>query len=97
MFNNAGVQLLSGIDELRVDDWQRQIDLNVSGVMNTVAAFLPALTAAAEAGRPADLINSSSIVHGGPAPAREPHGDHPVPDGAGRVSGRGHRPSGSGS
>lgn len=62
VLNNAGVQLISAIEELRVEDWQRQIDLNVTGVMNVIAAFLPQLTAAADAGRPADLINTSSIA-----------------------------------
>ncbi|MEU9560275.1 SDR family oxidoreductase, partial [Streptomyces fumanus] len=62
VFNNAGVQLISGIEELKVDDWQRQIDLNITGLMNVIAAFLPHLTASAAQGRPADLINTSSIA-----------------------------------
>lgn len=62
VFNNAGVQLISGIEELKVDDWQRQIDLNITGLMNVIAAFLPHLTDAAAGGRPADLINTSSIA-----------------------------------
>ncbi|MFD0312832.1 SDR family oxidoreductase [Streptomyces flavalbus] len=62
VFNNAGVQLISGIEELKVDDWQRQIDLNITGLMNVIAAFLPHLTEAAAHGRPADLINTSSIA-----------------------------------
>ncbi len=62
VFNNAGVQLISGIEELKVDDWQRQIDLNITGLMNVIAAFLPHLTGAAEEGRPSDLINTSSIA-----------------------------------
>src|SRR4051794_4539763 len=61
-FNNAGVQLISPVTDLRQDDWQRQIDLNVTGVMNVVGAFLPHLSAAAEAGKPADLITTSSIA-----------------------------------
>ncbi|SDM18807.1 short chain dehydrogenase [Nonomuraea maritima] len=56
VFNNAGVQLISAIDELKVDDSQRQIDLNVTGVINVIAAFLPHLTAAAERGDAADLV-----------------------------------------
>jgi NADP-dependent 3-hydroxy acid dehydrogenase YdfG len=52
VFNNAGVQLVSGIEELKVDDWQRQIDLNISGLMNVIAALLPHLTESAAAGRP---------------------------------------------
>ncbi|MET7636915.1 SDR family NAD(P)-dependent oxidoreductase [Streptomyces sp. NPDC005078] len=62
VFNNAGVQLISRIEELKVDDWQRQIDLNITGLMNVIAAFLPHLTTSAEQGRPADLINTSSIA-----------------------------------
>ncbi|MFI8219661.1 SDR family oxidoreductase [Streptomyces sp. NPDC085932] len=62
VFNNAGVQLISGIEELKVDEWQRQIDLNITGLMNVIAAFLPHLTAAAADGRPADLVNTSSIA-----------------------------------
>ncbi|TFI31486.1 SDR family oxidoreductase [Streptomyces sp. 4R-3d] len=62
VFNNAGVQLISGIEELKVDEWQRQIDLNITGLMNIIAAFLPQLTDSAARGRPADLINTSSIA-----------------------------------
>ncbi|MFF9624764.1 SDR family oxidoreductase [Streptomyces griseosporeus] len=62
VFNNAGVQLISGIEELKVEDWQRQIDLNITGLMNVLAAFLPHLTQSAAEGGPADLINTSSIA-----------------------------------
>lgn len=62
VFANAGVQLVSAIDELRAEDWQRQIDLNITGVMNTVGAFVPQLVHTAEAGQPADLITTSSIA-----------------------------------
>ncbi|MET9551226.1 SDR family oxidoreductase [Streptomyces sp. NPDC006645] len=62
VFNNAGVQLISGIEELKVDEWQRQIDLNITGLMNVIAAFVPHLTDSAARGRPADLINTSSIA-----------------------------------
>jgi NADP-dependent 3-hydroxy acid dehydrogenase YdfG len=62
VFANAGVQLISGIEELRVDDWQRQIDLNITGVMNTIGAFVPQLVDAATDGRPSDLITTSSIA-----------------------------------
>ncbi|MFD3523166.1 SDR family oxidoreductase [Streptomyces sp. NPDC058653] len=62
VFNNAGVQLVSGIEELKVDEWQRQIDLNIGGLMNVIAAFVPHLTESAAVGKPADLINTSSIA-----------------------------------
>lgn len=62
VFNNAGIQLISPIEEVRAEDWQRQIDLNVTGVMNVIGAFVPQLIEAAAAGRPADLITTSSIA-----------------------------------
>lgn len=62
VFNNAGVQLISPIDEVRFDDWQRQIDLNITGVMNVIGAFIPQLIGAAAQGKPADLITTSSIA-----------------------------------
>jgi NADP-dependent 3-hydroxy acid dehydrogenase YdfG len=62
VFNNAGVQLISPIEEVRAEDWQRQIDLNVTGVMNVIGAFVPHLIEAAAAGRAADLITTSSIA-----------------------------------
>lgn len=62
VFANAGVQLISAIDELKVEDWQRQIDLNITGVMNTIGAFVPQLVDSAGNGRPADLITTSSIA-----------------------------------
>jgi NADP-dependent 3-hydroxy acid dehydrogenase YdfG len=62
VFNNAGVQLISPIEDVRFDDWQRQIDLNITGVMNVIGAFVPQLIDAAAQGRPADLITTSSIA-----------------------------------
>lgn len=62
VFNNAGVQLISPVEECRYDDWQRQIDLNITGTMNVIGAFVPQLIASAAAGRPADLITTSSIA-----------------------------------
>lgn len=62
VFANAGVQLISEIGDLAVDDWNAQIDLNIKGVMNTIEAFVGALETAAAEGRPADLITTSSIA-----------------------------------
>lgn len=62
VFANAGVQLIAGITDLAVDDWDTQLSTNVGGVMNTVQAFVRPLAAAAEAGRPADLVTTSSIA-----------------------------------
>jgi NADP-dependent 3-hydroxy acid dehydrogenase YdfG len=62
VFNNAGVQLISPIEDVRFDDWQRQIDLNITGVMNVIGAFVPQLIDTAAQGKPADLITTSSIA-----------------------------------
>lgn len=62
IFNNAGVQLVSPIEDLRVDDWQQQIDLNITGAMNVIGAFVSHLIAAAAEGQPADMIITSSIA-----------------------------------
>ncbi|MFF2996591.1 SDR family oxidoreductase [Streptomyces sp. NPDC057950] len=60
LFNNAGVMLPAPIEELRADQWQRQIDLNISGLMNVIGAFTPQLVRAAAERGVADLINNSS-------------------------------------
>lgn len=62
VFANAGVQLIASISDLKVEDWDAQIDLNIKGVMNTIQAFLPDLETAAAAGRTADLVTTSSIA-----------------------------------
>ena len=62
VFANAGVQHVSPIDDLTIDDWDEQIDLNIKGVMNTVQAFVHDLESAAAAGGSADLIFTSSIA-----------------------------------
>jgi NADP-dependent 3-hydroxy acid dehydrogenase YdfG len=62
LFNNAGVMLPAPVDELPVEQWQRQIDLNVSGLMNAIGAFVPQLVAAAAERGVADLVNTSSIA-----------------------------------
>jgi NADP-dependent 3-hydroxy acid dehydrogenase YdfG len=62
LFNNAGVMLASPVEELRTDQWQRQIDLNITGLMNAIGAFTPQLIASAAERGVADLINTSSIA-----------------------------------
>lgn len=41
LFNNAGVMLPAPVEELPVEQWQDQIDLNVTGLMNAIGAFVP--------------------------------------------------------
>ncbi|MGW4644539.1 SDR family oxidoreductase [Sphaerisporangium sp. NPDC004334] len=62
LFNNAGVMLPAPIEELALDQWQRQIDLNVTGLMNVIGAFVPQMVQAAAERGVGDLINMSSIA-----------------------------------
>jgi NADP-dependent 3-hydroxy acid dehydrogenase YdfG len=43
LVNNAGVMPLSPVAELRVDDWERMVDVNVKGVLYGIAAVLPGM------------------------------------------------------
>ncbi|MFC9394194.1 SDR family oxidoreductase [Streptomyces sp. NPDC057027] len=62
LFNNAGVMLPAPVEELATEQWQRQIDLNITGLMNVIGAFTPQLVEAAASRGVADLINTSSIA-----------------------------------
>jgi len=41
LINNAGVGLISPLDELRVEDWDEMIDVNIKGTLYGIAAALP--------------------------------------------------------
>jgi NADP-dependent 3-hydroxy acid dehydrogenase YdfG len=41
MINNAGLMPLSPLERLKLDDWNRMIDVNVKGVLYGIAAALP--------------------------------------------------------
>lgn len=41
LVSNAGVMPISPLDELRVDDWDAMVDVNLKGVLHGVAAALP--------------------------------------------------------
>jgi NADP-dependent 3-hydroxy acid dehydrogenase YdfG len=45
LVNNAGVMPLSPLAALKIDEWDRMIDVNVRGVLNGVAAALPGFIA----------------------------------------------------
>jgi NADP-dependent 3-hydroxy acid dehydrogenase YdfG len=59
--NNAGVMLPNPIELKRVEQWQQQIDLNITGLMNVIGAFTGLLIKAGSGASPADLVNISSI------------------------------------
>jgi NADP-dependent 3-hydroxy acid dehydrogenase YdfG len=62
--NNAGVMLLGPILDAPIEEWERMVALNVSGLLYVAHAALPHLLSAAESGqrRVADLINISSVA-----------------------------------
>lgn len=41
--NNAGVMPLSNLEERKIDEWNRMIDVNIRGVLHGIAAGLPAM------------------------------------------------------
>jgi NADP-dependent 3-hydroxy acid dehydrogenase YdfG len=45
LVNNAGVMPISPLDDLRVEDWEEMIDVNIKGVLYGIAAVLPEMTA----------------------------------------------------
>jgi NADP-dependent 3-hydroxy acid dehydrogenase YdfG len=57
IINNAGVMPLSPLRALKVEEWNRMLDVNVRGVLHGIAAVLPLM----EAQGHGQVINISSI------------------------------------
>jgi NADP-dependent 3-hydroxy acid dehydrogenase YdfG len=58
IFNNAGVMPLSLMQDLKVEEWDKMIDVNIHGVLNGIAALLPIM----EAQGGGQIINNASIA-----------------------------------
>ncbi|MBB3773334.1 NADP-dependent 3-hydroxy acid dehydrogenase YdfG [Angulomicrobium tetraedrale] len=58
LFNNAGLMPLSDVDQLKISEWHRMVDVNVKGLLNTTAAVLP-LMIKQHSGH---IFNTSSIA-----------------------------------
>lgn len=56
--NNAGLMPLSFMNKLKVDEWNRMVDVNIKGVLNGIAACLPAM----EVQQAGHIINVSSVA-----------------------------------
>jgi NADP-dependent 3-hydroxy acid dehydrogenase YdfG len=41
LISNAGIGPISKLDELRIDDWEAMVDINVKGLLYGIAAALP--------------------------------------------------------
>ncbi|MEV5782861.1 SDR family oxidoreductase [Streptomyces sp. NPDC048448] len=57
MVNNAGVMPLSKLEALKVDEWNRMIDVNVRGLLHGIAAALPLMRGQ----RHGQFVNVASI------------------------------------
>jgi NADP-dependent 3-hydroxy acid dehydrogenase YdfG len=58
LVNNAGIMPLSPFERLKVDDWDRMIDVNVKGLLYGIAAALPLM----KEQRSGHIINVSSVA-----------------------------------
>lgn len=57
IINNAGVMPLSKLEALKIDEWNRMIDVNIRGVLHGIAAGLPLM----QQQRSGQFINIASI------------------------------------
>jgi NADP-dependent 3-hydroxy acid dehydrogenase YdfG len=64
LVNNAGVMLLGPVEDAPLEEWERMIDVNVSGLLYCAHAALPHLVRAAQEGprQVADMVNVSSVA-----------------------------------
>ncbi|WP_342315491.1 SDR family oxidoreductase [Lysobacter sp. FW306-1B-D06B] len=58
LVNNAGVMPLSRMADLKVDEWERMVDVNVKGVLFGIGAVLPSMNAQ----RSGQIVNVSSVA-----------------------------------
>src|SRR3954451_5790766 len=58
MLNNAGLMPQSLLEKLKVDEWDRMIDVNIKGVLYGIAAALPHMTVQ----KSGHIINVSSVA-----------------------------------
>src|SRR6266487_3642262 len=58
MINNAGLMPQSPLERLRIDEWDRMIDVNIKGVLYGIAAALPHM----QRQKSGHIINVSSVA-----------------------------------
>lgn len=58
LINNAGIMPLSFLKNLHEEEWENTIDVNIKGVMNSIAAVLPAMMEQKDG----HIVNVSSIA-----------------------------------
>jgi NAD(P)-dependent dehydrogenase (short-subunit alcohol dehydrogenase family) len=70
LVNNAGVEQFGYLWDTPVDNWNRVVDINVSGVFHGIRAFVPRMI---DAGAPAWVWNLSSIGGVAVVPLQAPY------------------------
>lgn len=58
LLNGAGIMPLSMMEELKLDEWNSMIDINLRGVLHGIAAVLPTM----KAQKSGQIINISSVA-----------------------------------
>jgi NADP-dependent 3-hydroxy acid dehydrogenase YdfG len=58
IFNNAGLMPLSPLHDLKVNEWNQMIDVNIKGVLNGIAAVLPIMRKQ----KSGQIINTDSVA-----------------------------------
>ncbi|RYL95468.1 SDR family oxidoreductase [Sporolactobacillus sp. THM7-4] len=58
LFNNAGLMPLSLLRDLKVEQWERMIDVNIKGVLHGIAAVLPIMREQ----KSGHIINTDSVA-----------------------------------
>ncbi|MEO0034707.1 MAG: hypothetical protein RLZZ501_730 [Pseudomonadota bacterium] len=58
LLNNAGLMPHSPLERLKIEDWERMIDVNIKGVLYGIAAVLPRM----KAQKSGHIINVSSVA-----------------------------------
>lgn len=58
LVNNAGIMLLSRIEKLKVDEWDKMIDVNIKGLLYGIGSVLPHM----QEQKSGHIINISSVA-----------------------------------
>lgn len=62
LVNNAGIMNFGPSWEMTMAQWHKVLDVNITGVLHGVAAFLPRMVDAARAGKRSALVNVASLA-----------------------------------
>ena len=89
MINNAGVMPHSPLERLKIDDWERAIDVNIKGVLYGIAAALPHM----QRQKAGHIINVCSVAghkvgRGGAVYSATKHAVRVLSEGLRQVGGR---------